>query len=47
VPDPETPNPVTPTKQQRNAGAGQDDPDAENLECQYDSDEPFRKKRKT
>jgi hypothetical protein len=47
VPDPETPNPVTPTKPPRNAWAGQDNPDAENLECQYDSDEPFLKKRKT
>ena len=47
APDPETPNPVTPTKPQRNAGAGQDNPDAEISECQYDSDEPFRKKRKS
>ncbi len=45
--DPETPNPVTPTKPPRNAGAGQDNSDAENSECQYDSDEPFRKKKKT
>ncbi len=45
--DPETPNPVTPTKLPRNAWAGQDNPDAENSECQYDSDEPFRKIKKT
>jgi hypothetical protein len=45
--DPETPNPVTPTKPQHNAGAGQDNPDADNSECQYDSDEPHRKKKKT
>ncbi len=45
--DPETPNPVTPTKAQRNAGASQDNPDAENSECQYDSDEPLCKKKKT
>jgi hypothetical protein len=47
APDPKTPNPVTPTKPPRNAGAGQDNPDAEISECQYDSDEPFRKKKKT
>jgi hypothetical protein len=46
APDPETPNPVTPTKPQRNTGAGQDNPDAEIPECQYDSDELFRKKKK-
>ena len=46
APDPETPNPVTPTKLPRNAGSGQDGPNAENLECEYDSDEPRRKKRK-
>ncbi len=38
-------NPVTPTKPPRNAGAGQDNPDAQNSECQYDSDEPQRKKK--
>jgi hypothetical protein len=43
---PETPNPVTPTKPPRNAGAGLYNPDAENLECQYDSDEPRRKHKK-
>jgi hypothetical protein len=42
--DPETPNPVTPTKPPRNAGAGQDNPDAEISECQFDSDEQCRKK---
>ena len=47
APDPETSNPVTPTKPPRNAGAGQDNSDAEISECQYDSDEPFRKKKKT
>ncbi len=47
APDPEKPNPVTPTKLPRNAGAGQDNPDAEISECQYESDEPFRKKRKS
>ncbi len=47
APDPETPYPVTPTKLPRNAGAGQDNQDAENSECHYDSDEPFRKKKKT
>jgi hypothetical protein len=36
---PETPNPVTPTKPPCNAGAGQDNPDAEISECQLDSDE--------
>jgi hypothetical protein len=46
APDPETPNPVTPTKPPHNAGAGQDNPDAEISECQYDSDESFRKKKK-
>ena len=46
APDPETPNPVTPAKPQRNAGAGQDNPDAEISECQYDSYEQCRKKRK-
>jgi hypothetical protein len=46
APDPEKPNPVTPTKPPRNAGAGQDNPDAENLECQYGSDELFRKHKK-
>ena len=46
APDTETPIPVTPTKPPRNAGAGQDGPDAENSECEYDSDEPRRKKRK-
>ncbi len=33
APDPETPNPVTPIKPPRNAGAGQDNPDAEISEC--------------
>jgi hypothetical protein len=47
APDPETPNPVTPTKLPLNARAGQDNQDAEILECQYDSDEPVRKKKKT
>ncbi len=47
MPDPETPNPVTPTKPPRNARAGHDNPDAEISECQHDSDEPFRKKKKT
>ncbi len=47
APDPETPNPVMPTKPPRKAGAGQDNQDAENSECQYDSYEPFRKKKKT
>jgi hypothetical protein len=46
APDPETLNPVTPTKPLRNAGAGQDNLDAENSECQYDSDELFRKHKK-
>jgi hypothetical protein len=46
APDPETPNPVTPTKPPRNAGAGQDNQDAQNSEFQYDSDELFRKKKK-
>jgi hypothetical protein len=46
-PDPETPNPVTPTKPPRNAEAGQDNPDVKSSECQYDSNEPFRKKRKS
>jgi hypothetical protein len=44
--DPETPNPVTPTKPPRNAGASQDNPDADNSECQYDSYEPRRKQKK-
>jgi hypothetical protein len=44
APDPETPNPITPTKSPRNAGAGKDNPDAESLECQCD--ELFRKKKK-
>jgi hypothetical protein len=47
APDPETPHPVTPTKPPHNAGAGHYNPDAENSECEYDSDEPFRKKKKT
>jgi hypothetical protein len=42
--DPETPNPVTPTKPPRNAMAGENNSDTENSECQSDSDEPFRKK---
>jgi hypothetical protein len=46
--DPEKPNLVTPTKPPLNAVASQDNPDAENSECQYDSDhEPHRKKKKT
>ncbi len=45
--DHETPNQLTPTKPLLNARAGQDNPDAKNLECQYDSDEPHRKKKKT
>ncbi len=32
--DPETPNPVTPTKPPHNAGAGHYNQDAENSECQ-------------
>jgi hypothetical protein len=40
------PNPVTPIKLPRNAGAGQDNPDAENLECQYHSNELLCKKKK-
>jgi hypothetical protein len=44
--DPETPNLVTPTKPQRNARAGHYNPDAENSECQYNSDEPRRKQKK-
>ncbi len=47
APDPETPNPVRPTKLPRNAGAGQDNPEAEISECQYDFDELVRKKRKS
>jgi hypothetical protein len=43
---PETPNPFTPTKQPCNAGAGHYNLDAENSECQYDSDEPRRKQKK-
>ncbi len=46
APDHETSNPVTPTKPPRNARAGQDNPDAENSECQYNSDELFRKHKK-
>jgi hypothetical protein len=34
VQDPETPNPVTPTKSLRNAGAGHFNQDVENSECQ-------------
>jgi hypothetical protein len=45
--NPETPYPVTPTKLPHNAGGGQDNPDAENSECQYESDEPHSKKKKT
>jgi hypothetical protein len=45
--DPETPNPVTPTKPQRNAGASHDNPDAQNSTCQYDSNEPPSKKKRT
>jgi hypothetical protein len=44
--DPETPHPITPTKPQHNAWAGHYNPDAENSECQYDSDEPFRMDKK-
>jgi hypothetical protein len=44
VQDPEMHNRVTPTKPPRNAGAGQDYyPDAENSECQYDSNDPHLK----
>jgi hypothetical protein len=46
APDPESPNPVTPTKPLHNAGPGHYNPDAENSEYQYDSDEPFRKHKK-
>jgi hypothetical protein len=35
-----------PTKPQRNAGACHNHSDAENSECPFDSDEPFRKKKK-
>jgi hypothetical protein len=45
--DPKTPHPVTPTKPPLNARAGHYNTDAENSERQYDSDEPFRKKKKT
>ncbi len=45
--DPETPNPVTPTKPQCNAGASHYNPDAENSACQYGSDEPPCKKTRT
>jgi hypothetical protein len=41
----EEPNPVTPTKRPRNAGAAHDNPDAENSECLYDSDQPVRTKK--
>ncbi len=44
--DHETPNSITPTKLQHNAGACHDDPDAKNSECQYDSDEPPRQQKK-
>jgi hypothetical protein len=40
----EQPNPVTPPKQQHNAGGCHYNMDAENLERQMDSEEPFRKK---
>jgi hypothetical protein len=43
----EQPNPVTPAKPPRNAGAGHDKSDAENSECQCYPDEPFRKKKRT
>jgi hypothetical protein len=45
----EQPNSVTPTKQQLNhdAWAGHDNLDAENSECQCNSDEPFHKKERT
>jgi len=43
----EMPIPVTPTKPLGNAGAGHDSPDAENSECEYDSNEPRSKKKKT
>jgi hypothetical protein len=46
APDPEKPNPVTPTKPLHNARAGQDNPDAKNLECQYDSYQLFCKHKK-
>ncbi len=44
--DPETPNPVTPTEWLHKAGASQDNPDAENFDCQYYSNEPQHKKKK-
>ncbi len=37
---------ITPTKSAHNAWAGQDNPDAENSECQYNADEPQRKHKK-
>ncbi len=46
VQGPEKPSPVTPTKSPHNAGAGHYNPGAENLECQYVSIEPFRKKKR-
>jgi hypothetical protein len=46
APDPQTPNPVTPSKPPLNAGAGHYNPDAENSNCQYDSNEPRRKQKK-
>jgi hypothetical protein len=45
--DAETPNPVTATKPPRHAGAGQDYLDAEISECQYDSNEPHCKKKRS
>ncbi len=39
-------NPVTPTQQQHNAGAGHYNSDTENSECQFDSDEPGSKKKR-
>jgi hypothetical protein len=46
APDPETPHPITPTKPQHNARASHCNQHAEISECQYDSDEPFRKHKK-
>ncbi len=42
----EQPYPVTLTKLQHKAGAGHDNSDAEKLECQSNSDEPFCKKKR-
>jgi hypothetical protein len=42
----EQPNPATPTKLQHNSGVDHYNSDAKNLECQFDSDEPFHKKNR-